>query len=92
MENKRYLDQVLVHMLRYTEIEDYSVNPYFGLLDIYIPIFSYENDEDRITPTYFLRYCVRQFGLTKEETQYVWIKYVKTMVDKYHQKQRLNGG
>lgn len=94
MGNKRYLDKVLDHMVRNTEIkffEELDYNFWFGPLSTYLPIFSYVNDEDRISPTIFLRYCVRQFGLTEEETQYVWVNYIKTMVDKYHQKQRLNG-
>ena len=93
MENKKYLDKVVDHMVRNTKIEEYILynkeNVYhFWFEPLSTHLFNSRNlykgdvDEDRISPTIFLRYCVRQFGLTEEETQYVWVNYIRTMVDK----------
>lgn len=94
MENKKYLDKVVDHMVRNTKIEEYILynkeNFYhFWFEPLSTHLFNSRNlykgdvDEDRISPTIFLRYCVRQFGLTEEETQYVWVNYIRTMVDKH---------
>lgn len=95
--NKKYLDKVVDHMVRNTKIEEYilfnSENFYhFWFEPLSTHLFNSRNlykgdvDEDRISPTIFLRYCVRQFGLTEEETQYVWVNYIRTMVDKQNNK------
>ena len=92
--NKKYLDKVVDHMVRNTKIEEYILynkeNFYhFWFEPLSTHLFNSRNlykgdvDEDRIHPTIFLRYCVRQFGLTEEETQYVWVNYIRTMVDKH---------
>jgi len=92
--NKKYLDKVVDHMVRNTKIEEYILynkeNFYhFWFEPLSTHLFNSRNlykgdvDEDRISPTIFLRYCVRQFGLTEEETQYVWVNYIRTMVDKH---------
>ena len=97
MENKKYLDKVIDHMVRNTKIEEYILynkeNVYhFWFEPLSTHLFNSRNlykgdvDEDRISPTIFLRYCVRQFGLTEEETQYVWVNYIRTMVDKHNNK------
>jgi hypothetical protein len=97
MENKKYLDKVVDHMVRNTKIEEYILynkeNVYhFWFEPLSTHLFNSRNlykgdvDEDRISPTIFLRYCVRQFGLTEEETQYVWVNYIRTMVDKHNNK------
>ena len=94
MENKKYLDKVVDHVVRNTKIEEYTIknveNVYhfwFEPLSTYLfnsrNLYKGDVDEDRISPTIFLRYCVRQFGLTEEETQYVWVNYIRTMVDKH---------
>lgn len=94
MNNKKYLDKVVDHMVRNTKIEEYILynkeNVYhFWFEPLSTHLFNSRNlykgdvDEDRISPTIFLRYCVRQFGLTEEETQYVWVNYIRTMVDKH---------
>ena len=92
--NKKYLDKVVDHMVRNTKIEEYILynkeNFYhFWFEPLSTHLFNSRNlykgdvDEDRISPTIFLRYCLRQFGLTEEETQYVWVNYIRTMVDKH---------
>ena len=94
MDSKKYLDRVVDHMVRNTKIEEYILynkeNFYhFWFEPLSTHLFNSRNlykgdvDEDRISPTIFLRYCVRQFGLTEEETQYVWVNYIRTMVDKH---------
>ena len=95
MENKKYLDKVVDHMVRNTKIEEYRLCDgcrwvyHFWFEPLSTHLFNSRNlykgdvDEDRINPTIFLRYCVRQFGLTEEETQYVWVNYIRTMVDKH---------
>ena len=97
MNNKKYLDKVVDHMVRNTKIEEYILynkeNVYhFWFEPLSTHLFNSRNlykgdvDEDRISPTIFLRYCVRHFGLTEEETQYVWVNYIRTMVDKHNNK------
>ena len=97
MNNKKYLDKVVDHMVRNTKIEEYILynkeNVYhFWFEPLSTHLFNSRNlykgdvDENRISPTIFLRYCVRQFGLTEEETQYVWVNYIRTMVDKHNNK------
>ena len=97
MNNKKYLDKVVDHMVRNTKIEEYILynkeNFYhFWFEPLSTHLFNSRNlykgdvDEDRISPTIFLRYCVRQFGLTEEETQYVWVNYIRTTVDKHNNK------
>ena len=97
MVNKKYLDKVVDHMVRNTKTEEYILynkeNFYhFWFEPLSTHLFNSRNlykgdvDEDRLNPTIFLRYCVRQFGLTEEETQYVWVNYIRTMVDKQNNK------
>jgi hypothetical protein len=98
MENKKYLDKVVDHMVRNTKIEEYILynkeNVYhFWFEPLSTHLFNsrnlYKGDVDvnqskrlQLISNIFLRYCVRQFGLTEEETQYVWVNYIRTMVDK----------
>jgi len=46
MNNKKYLDKVVDHMVRNTVIENYLWNPTLRLIDSPIPIFAPDVAED----------------------------------------------
>ena len=77
MENKKYLDKVLDHLVRGTKM-DYDKEeihtPFLllppllsSLLNLFLP---------------FSSYCKNTFGLTEEEMEYVWKEYVDIINDK----------
>ena len=87
MENKKYLDKVLEHLVRGTQIdyENNSIAFPFTTLSISntTPPF-YSFSYFRLFPSEtFNSHCRNTFGLTEEETQYVWVNYIRTMVDKH---------
>ena len=89
MENKKYLDKVLDHMVRNTLIKNYLFNPIFRPIDRAIPIFAPDvmNDPDYIIKLYY--YLTKQFGLTNDEVKYVfgkWVSVMKDMYDKHNNK------
>ncbi len=81
MDNKKYLDKVLNHLVRGTKINDgehgevyppYSVN-----LPPPISVTTFI-----IATTEFSRYCKNQFGLTQKEIKHLWPKYVRIILNK----------
>ena len=79
MDDKKYLDKVVEHLIHRTKI-DYdkgeiifpftnSTTPY-GLSSF---IHFYRSIPFSLP---FVKYCNRQFGLTEEEIEYVYYKYV----------------
>ena len=86
---ERYMGKVVEHLVDNTEIMhsfDMGPIPLLKPVHTYIPIFSYEDGERTVSPLYFLRYCVRQFGLTEEESEYVWNMYKDIIVKKLYVK------
>ena len=77
MNNKEYLDKVVDHMVRYTEISDKGINPNFKPIDIYIPIFKYGNYKTHLWDIHSKvnNYLKTTFGLTEGEIVYVWNIY-----------------
>ena len=78
MENKKYLDKVLDHLVRSTKInyENNEVNtpiPHLFPSYFHFPF---------TPPSTFTKYCKDQFGLTEEEMEYVWKEYVDIINDK----------
>ena len=86
MDNKteKYLDRVLDHLVRNTEIENYLWNPTLRVIDKPIPIFAPDVGDDSwgyMIPLY--NYLTKQFGLTNDEIGYVFGKWVDVMKDIY---------
>ena len=93
MENKKYLDKVLDHLVRSTEIdyENESISVSFSpsissrsfsssfLFSLFPPSLSIRSS----LLSYFYDYCKNQFGLTKDEIGYVFVKWVDVLKDKY---------
>ena len=85
MENKKYLDKVLDHLVRNIKIDHkkelvytppYSYNSYPS------PFQYFLSNRSLLSPPSFRLYCKDQFGLTKEEMEYVWEEYKKILIDK----------
>ena len=84
MDNKKYLDKVIEHMVRSTKID------YEKELIVFPPLSSPFNSTllyitTKNTPTcpgFFSSYCKNTFGLTKEEINYVYIQWREIMRDK----------
>ena len=80
MENKKYLDKVLDHLVRGTKINDEhgEVYPPYSLnLPPPISVTTFI-----IATTDFSRYCKNQFGLTQKEIKHLWPKYVRIILNK----------
>ncbi len=74
MESKEYLDKVIDYIVRDTKI-DYD----------YKKIFSTPFNHNVYPTIYFSplrKYCMNIFGLTEEETIYVWKEYKKIIDNK----------
>jgi len=75
MENNKYLDKVIEHLVRGTRL-DYGFKT---------RIFSTPFNHN-VYPSIYLNplrnYCKNQFGLTEEEIEYVWVKYSRIILDK----------
>jgi len=85
MENKKYLEKVLNHLVKNTHV-DYRLidgkkfveNPYFSPLNIYINFYNYTNPN--ISPIFFERYCKNHFGLRTDEVDYLWNQYMPIII------------
>ena len=86
MNNKDYLDKVVDHMVRNTVIENYLWNPTLRVINSPIPIFAPDVAEDSwgyMLPLY--NYLTKQFGLTNDEVQYVFGRWVGVMKEMYRE-------
>ena len=84
MDNKKYLDKVLDHLVRGTKIdyENERIYPYFSLS---LPPLLSPFSTFHLSSLFFSSlsdYCRNQFGLTDEEIEYVWKEYVEIIKDK----------
>ena len=78
MENKRYLDKVLDHLVRGTKIDNNkltSLPPFLSYIPSYLSTFQ----------SLFNSYCKNTFGLTKDEIDYVYLRYIEIIKDKINQ-------
>lgn len=85
MENKKYLDKIIEHLVRGTKMNyekgeiilpfTTSATP-FGLSAF---LYFYRSTSFSLP---FVKYCNRQFGLTEEEIKYVYYKYVNIIEEK----------
>ena len=77
MNNKKYLDKVLDHLVRSTKIDYEKERIYYP----FSPLHSYHLLF--LPPSPFItNYCKNHFGLTKEEIDYVWNEYRSIILDK----------
>ena len=84
MENKKYLDKVLEHLIRGTKIDYGEENIFFPFsiesfpISFFLPS-PYHSLSWLFSPnspgSNFSVHCRDQFGLTKEEIKYVWKEY-----------------
>ena len=98
MENKKYLDKVVGHIVKGTKIDyenELVIFPHFSFLFPYSSLTRYPY-VSLSSPSYphlsfspsflfsspFSKYCAGMFGLTPEEIGYVWKEYVKIIKDK----------
>ena len=87
MENKRYLDKVLGHMVKGTKI-DYKGETM---------VFPFTTNPTRFSTTTphvlsfllfpFIEYCKRHFGLTSDEVDYVYLRYLEIIKNKIKNEQ-----
>ncbi len=95
MDNKKYLDKILEHLVIGTKVE-LNVGYNFEGLIVYMPFdenppeFMNVNDYHETSSMFsaipsfmFSRYCVNHFGLVKEEINYVWDEYSEIMSKKF---------
>ena len=82
MENKKYLDKVIEHLVRGTKI-DYDKD------EIHTPFSSYCLLSYDASLTVFMfsfkKYCKYTYGLTDDEIEYVWNGYRYNILDKINQ-------
>ena len=83
---KDYLDKVINQLVTETEI-DYE-NTEIDAPFLFTPLlgFSSTSFPSFASATNFFKYCRNIYGLTEEETEYVWIQYRKTIKDKIKNK------
>ena len=88
MENKKYIDKVIEHLVRGTKIdyeEDFISYPFST---IFFSLRSFSSPPNSslflspIIPSSFSNYCKNQFGLTEDEIKYVWNEYITIIKDK----------
>ncbi len=91
MENKKYLDKVLEHLIRGTKIDYGEENIFFPFsigsfpISFFLPS-PYHSLSWLFSPnspgSNFSIHCRDQFGLTEEEIKYVWKEYRSIIKDK----------
>ena len=82
MENKRYLDKVLEHMVKGTKI-DYKGETMVFPFTTNSTLFSTTSPHVLsflLSP--FTDYCKNIYGLTDDEVDYVYLRYMKIIKDK----------
>ena len=95
MDNKKYLDKVLDHLLKGTKVKPSHESIYVGIL-VYMPfdetppefinVNNYHETSSFFSaiPSFmFNKYCVNHFGLITEEIDYLWDEYSEIMTKKF---------
>ena len=94
MENKKYIDKVIEHLVRGTEID-------YGEQNLNLPFLSFFSRSNSLPFSIFFssfkpsltilfpissfsKYCKDIFGLTKKEMDYVIKQYKDIMLEKIH--------
>ncbi len=82
MDNKKYIDKVLDHLVKGTKIDYENQN----LVSPFLSLFIYTSPSSPFFPyspfLSFSKYCKNTFGLTEDEIKYVWNEYKKIIVEK----------
>jgi len=82
---KDYFDKVINQLVSETEI-DYE-NTEIDAPFLFAPLLGFSSSfPSSASATNFFKYCRNIYGLTEEETEYVWIQYRKTIKDKIKNK------
>ena len=81
MENKKYLDKVVSHLVRGISIDYENNTIHFPYHPFYAPL-SHISPFSSLNIYTFSTYCRNQFGLTDGEIKYVWKEYVEIIKDK----------
>ena len=98
MENKKYLDKVVSHLVKGTTIKYDDVRVYVTLFLLQskpkVFVSLYQNlsnmkflnsyDIPEISASY---YCRHLFGLTYDEIEYVWNSYITIIKDKIYNRE-----
>jgi len=85
MENKKYLDKVLDHLVRGTKIDYDREEIHFinSTITHYLPLFYFLGFSSyRHFISTFYKYCKNTFGLTDDEIEYVWKDYQDIIKEK----------
>ncbi len=93
MENKKYLDKVIEHLVRNTKIDydnDKIHYPFSNLFRFYSSSLSFFFSSYFSASSFslssffssFTEYCKNTFGLTDDEIKYVWNQYRKILINK----------
>ena len=86
MENKKYIDKVIGHLVRSTKIDYEKELLFFPFTNTSFFPFSSFFIHSLLTlhlpPHTFTGYCENTYGLTEEEIKYVWKEYRSIIKDK----------
>ena len=77
MENKKYIDKVINHMVRSINI-DYD-NEIITFPSFYLTFQVFFFSDCSPSPSFY-SYCKNMFGLTEEEIEYVWNEFKKIII------------
>jgi len=85
MENKKYIDKVIDHLVRSTKI-DYDNNlispTFFSSFTFFLLSSSVSFTSRIFLKNSFSSYCENTYGLTEDEIKYVWNEYKDIIKDK----------
>ena len=82
MDNKKYIDKVIVHLVKGTKIDN---NNNLTSLPFFVPQYFLPAFTPSYPSYFFSSYCKNTFGLTEDEIKYVWKEYKDNMLEKIHQ-------
>ena len=83
MENKRYLDKVLEHLVRSTKIDYEDEKLFTPFLSPSLPSSSPPFTFPPLP--FFSHHCKNTYGLTDDEILYVWKEYKDIILEKINQ-------
>ena len=89
MENKKYLDKVIEHLVRGTKINydeeeieyPFTLPPDLSFLTLSFSHYSLHSLHSPLSHIFSI-YCVNKFGLTDDEIKYAWEEYRDIILDK----------
>ena len=87
MENKRYLDKVIKHLVNRTKIDYEKKLLFFPFSSQSLPfsLTPYSILPHPYPPNHFIDYCENIYGLTIIERKYVWKEYREIILEKINQ-------